>query len=85
MPATSGSPGGVLGSLGGGMGDSGGGCASASQVLLPLLQHIDATHLGESPGQQVNDLMNLDQYVLTHTTLIENMLIPTEGVLTGSC
>ena len=76
MPATSGSPGGVLGSLGGGMGDSGGGCASASQVLLPLLQHIDATHLGESPGQQVQDLSNVNQYVLTHTTLVENMLIP---------
>jgi hypothetical protein len=29
--------------------------------------------------------MNLDQYVLTHTTLIEHMIAPTEGVLTGSC
>ncbi|HZP51039.1 cupredoxin domain-containing protein [Actinocrinis sp.] len=76
MPAPSGSSGGVLGSLGGGMSDSGGGCASASQVLLPLLQHIDATHLGESPGQQVQDLSNINQYVLTHTTLVENMLIP---------
>lgn len=54
-------------------------------LLVPLLQHVDTTHLGESPGQQVNDLLNLDQYVLTHTTLIENMIIPTEGVLTGSC
>jgi plastocyanin len=54
-------------------------------LLVPLLQHIDTTHLGESPGQQVNDLLNLDQYVLTHTTLVENMIIPTEGVLTGSC
>ena len=85
MPAPSASSGGVIGSLGGGSSGSSGGCASLSQVLLPLLQHIDTTHLGESPGQQVNDLLNLDQYVLTHTTLIENMLIPTEGVLTGSC
>jgi len=54
-------------------------------LLVPLLQHLDTTHLGESPGQQVNDLLNLDQYVLTHTTLIENMIIPTEKVLTGSC
>ncbi|HZU56797.1 MAG TPA: plastocyanin/azurin family copper-binding protein [Actinocrinis sp.] len=76
MPAPSGSSGGVLGSLGGGMSGSGSGCASASQVLLPLLQHIDATHLGESPGQQVQDLSNINQYVLTHTTLVENMLIP---------
>jgi plastocyanin len=54
-------------------------------LLVPLLQHLDTTHLGESPGQQVNDLLNLDQYVLTHTTLIEKMIEPTEGVLTGSC
>lgn len=141
MPMPSSTTGGVLGALGGGMSSGSGGCASLSQVLLPLLQHldtthlgespgqqvqdlsnvnqyvlthttlvenmlipawnsanqgltgllgpllqhIDTTHLGESPGQQVNDLLNLDQYVLTHTTLIENMLIPTEGVLTGSC
>lgn len=72
MPSsTPGSSGGVLGGTG-----SGGGCASLSQVLLPLLQHIDTTHLGESPGQQVQDLQNINQYVLTHTTLIENMLIP---------
>jgi plastocyanin len=56
-----------------------------SGLLGPLLQHINTTHLGESPGQQVNDLMNLDQYVLTHTSLIESMIAPTEGVLTGSC
>jgi len=43
-------------------------------VLTPLLQHINAAHLGESPGQQAQDLLNLNQYVLTHTTLIENML-----------
>jgi len=54
-------------------------------LLVPLLQHLDTTHLGESPGQQVSDLLNLDQYVLTHTTLIENMIIPTENVLTGTC
>jgi plastocyanin len=54
-------------------------------LLVPLLQHLDTTHLGESPGQQVTDLLNLDQYVLTHTTLVENMIAPTEGVLTGTC
>ena len=72
MPASAtASSGGVLGSAGGS-----GGCASLSQVLLPLLQHIDTTHLGESPGQQAQDLLNVNQYVLTHTTLVENMLIP---------
>jgi len=54
-------------------------------LLVPLLEHINAAHLGESPGQQVNDLLDLDQYILTHTTLIENMITPTEGVLTGNC
>lgn len=75
MPGMSSSSGtgGVIGGLGGG---SGSGCASLSQVLLPLLQHVDATHLGESPGQQVQDLSNVNQYVLTHTTLVENMLVP---------
>jgi plastocyanin len=57
----------------------------ANGLLGPLLQHLDTTHLGESPGQQVNDLMNLDQYVLTHTKLVETMIAPAEGVLTGSC
>jgi plastocyanin len=76
MPMPSSSSGGVIGTLGGGTSGSSGDCASLSQVLLPLLQHIDATHLGESPGQQVQDLSNVNQYVLTHTTLVENMLIP---------
>ena len=62
---------------------------SANQILtgplVPLLQHIDAAHLSESPGQQVSDLLNLDQWILTHTTLVENMIAPTQGVLTGSC
>jgi plastocyanin len=86
MPATATSTstgsGGVLGSAG-----SSGGCASLSQVLLPLLQHIDAAHLGESPGQQAQDILNLNQYVLTHTTLVENMLVPlwnsANTILTG--
>lgn len=85
MPATAtstGGSGGVLGSAG-----SSSGCASLGSVLLPLLQHIDAAHLGESPGQQAQDLLNLNQYVLTHTTLVENMLVPlwnsTNTILTG--
>jgi plastocyanin len=53
-----------------------GGACLVSGVLTPLLQHINAAHLGESPGQQAQDLLNLNQYVLTHTTLIENMLNP---------
>ncbi|HEX9337221.1 MAG TPA: cupredoxin family copper-binding protein [Pseudonocardiaceae bacterium] len=53
-----------------------GGACLVSGVLTPLLQHINSAHLGESPGQQAQDLLNLNQYVLTHTTLIENMLNP---------
>jgi plastocyanin len=52
------------------------GTCLVSGILPPLIQHIDSAHLGESPGQQVQDLTNLNQYVLTHTTLIENMLNP---------
>ena len=58
---------------------------AADSTLTQLIQHIDTAHLGESPGQQVSDLLNLDQYVLSHTTLIGNLLAPEEGLLTGSC
>ncbi|MFL6116477.1 MAG: plastocyanin/azurin family copper-binding protein [Catenulispora sp.] len=58
---------------------------AATSTLSMLIQHIDTAHLGESPGQQVSDLLNLDQYVLSHTTLIGNLLTPEEGLLTGSC
>jgi plastocyanin len=54
----------------------GAGACLVSGVLTPLLQHINSAHLGESPGQQAQDLLNLNQYVLTHTTLIANMLNP---------
>lgn len=63
---------------------SGGQCG-LNAALSTLIQHIDTAHLGESPGQQVQDLLNLDQYVLSHTTLIANLLAPAEGVLLGSC
>jgi plastocyanin len=57
----------------------GSGTCLASGVLTPLIQHIDSAHLGESPGQQVQDLLNVNQYVLTHTQLIANMLAPLEA------
>jgi len=58
---------------------------AADSTLTQLIQHLDTAHLGESPGQQVSDLLNLDQYVLSHTTLVGNLLAPEEGLLTGSC
>jgi plastocyanin len=59
-------------------GGSGGGdeCYSVQQVLLPILQHINSAHLGESPGQQVNDALNLDNYIKLHTTWLESIITP---------
>jgi plastocyanin len=51
-------------------------CASVDQVLLPILNHINSAHLGESVGQQVQDALNLDQYIATHTAWIESILTP---------
>jgi len=43
-------------------------------LLSPLLVHISAAHLQESPLQQVHDLLNTDQYVLIHTSMVSQML-----------
>ncbi|MFC0543642.1 cupredoxin domain-containing protein [Kutzneria chonburiensis] len=53
----------------------GSGCA-VKEALAPFIAHLKAAHLEESVGQQVNDALNLDQYIKTHTVLIENMLAP---------
>jgi hypothetical protein len=50
-------------------------------VLQPILDHIKSAHLETSPGQQVSDALNLDQYVKTHTVWLENVLKP---VMDGS-
>jgi plastocyanin len=55
---------------------TGAGTCLVSGVLDPFIAHVNAGHLGESPGQQVQDILNLNQYVLTHTELIKNMLDP---------
>ncbi|MGH3915083.1 MAG: hypothetical protein ACRDTC_17000 [Pseudonocardiaceae bacterium] len=39
-------------------------------------QHIQFAHLQTSPGQQVTDLLSLDQYVKTHTVLVGDMVKP---------
>jgi len=62
-----------------------GATSAADSTLGQFIAHVNSAHLGESPGQQVNDLLNLDQYVLTHTVLVKNMLAPAEGLLIGSC
>jgi hypothetical protein len=48
-----------------------------------LLQHIYSGHLEEGLGQQVGDILNVDQYVKTHTVLVANLLKPLIGV--SSC
>lgn len=55
---------------------------SVKDVLTPLLAHLKAAHLDESLGQQVTDLLNVDQYVKTHTVLVESMLEPVFNQLT---
>ncbi|MGW7208127.1 cupredoxin domain-containing protein [Streptomyces sp. NPDC054837] len=61
----------------GGSGDGGDGqCADVQDVLLPILQHLNAAHLERSPGQQVQDALALDSYIKTHTVWIESILTP---------
>ncbi|CAM5569115.1 cupredoxin domain-containing protein [Streptomyces canus] len=62
---------------GGGSGSgSGEQCASINNELLPILQHLYAAHLSESPGQQVQDALALDSYLKMHTVWIESILKP---------
>ena len=42
----------------------------------PFLTHLGAAHLEESPGEQAADVLDLDQYVKTHTVLVEGMAGP---------
>jgi len=58
-------------------------CEGLMAAENALLQHIYAGHLEESPGQQVQDALNVDQYVKTHTVLAENLVKPLVGSLNG--
>ena len=44
----------------------------------------DDGHLEESPAQQAADILDVSQYVNTHTVLVENMAAPTTGSATGT-
>ena len=50
----------------------------------PFVAHLDHGHLEESPAQQAADILNVSQYVNTHTVLIENMTAPATGGATGN-
>jgi len=59
--------------------------SGSDDALGVFLQHVYAAHLEASPGQQVADALAVDQYVKTHTVLIEHMLKPLAGTDTSSC
>lgn len=58
--------------------------ACSTGTVEPFWTHFEAAHLETSPGQQVSDALSLDQYVLTHTVLVENMLTPILEGLVGT-
>lgn len=55
---------------------AGGGSCVPKAVLQPIIDHIKSAHLETSPGQQVQDILNLDQYIKTHTVWLETVLTP---------
>jgi plastocyanin len=56
------------------------------QGLIPLLQHLYTAHLERSLADQVADALNLNQYLLTHLVLVEDILKPgVGGLLGGPC
>jgi hypothetical protein len=54
-------------------------CAGLQGTVDAFLQHVYAAHLEASPGQQVDDITDVDQYVKTHTVMVEHMLDPLLG------
>jgi len=54
-------------------------CTGVQASLSALISHVEAGHLEESPAQQVADLLDLDQYAKTHTTLVADLLAPLVG------
>jgi hypothetical protein len=57
----------------------------AQAGLDAFLQHVYAAHLEASPGQQVADIADINQYVKTHTVMIENMVKPFGGADLSAC
>lgn len=46
------------------------------ETLAPFIAHVKAAHLETSPLQQVQDALELDNYIKAHTVLLEQMLDP---------
>ena len=51
----------------------------------PFIQHVYHAHLERSPMGQVSDILNFDQYVKTHTVLVEMVADPALTALFGGC
>jgi plastocyanin len=64
---------------------SGTSACAVSSALQTLLTHLNTAHLQESPGQQVNDILNVDTYIGNHLALVQRMFSPlTDGGLTSA-
>lgn len=59
-------------------------CKGLSAAEQTLLQHVFAAHLGESPSQQLTDILNADQYAKSHTVLVSSLLQSLIGGVTGA-
>ena len=57
----------------------------ADTALDVFMQHVYAAHLEASPGQQAQDALDFDQYVKTHTVMIEHMIKPLAGHDVSDC
>jgi hypothetical protein len=57
---------------------------AAPNGINPFITHFDSAHLGESPGQQLNDASNVNNYVAIHTVLVENMTAPMTQSIQGT-
>ena len=50
--------------------------------LPPLVNHVEKGHLEEPLPQQVGDILNVGQYVTTHTVVVGQVVAPALGALT---
>jgi len=54
-------------------------CTGLNAAVDAFMQHFYAAHLETSPGQQLADALNVNQYLQTHLVLVEHMVEPLVG------
>jgi hypothetical protein len=59
-----------------------GGPPAVEQMIAAIMAHIEAAHLETSPGQQIMDALNADDYLQMHTIWLEQVLAPAVEQLT---